>query len=273
VKKIIKLHNRIGWRRIGEEIVTFNCNNQNIVIWNNTASELWELLMNKKNVDEMVNYLVNGYSIDSITAFQDTNNFLQECYDLGFITYKNGNPNTSTDDVHLKENGENILLAIEMRAIEKLIPFAITFETTYACNEECIHCYMDRGIPSLKFPKIKSILKEISEAGCLFITFTGGEFFARKDALKIIEYANELNFVIDILSNGTLINAEIANYLKNNSVRRVQISLYGSTDKTHDGITGLQNSFKQTIAGVKSLRKAGIKVEIAFPLMKQNFSE
>jgi len=269
VSTLIKINPRIGWRNIGNEVVLFNCSNQQIVVWNKTASELWAEISRGVTKDYLVNLIDKKYTHDTEKAQRDVICFLEEAAEMGFIDFKKSTQIPEKDF----QNGENALLYIEMKAIKRLIPFAVTFETTYSCNENCIHCYMDKNLPNLRFLEIQRILKEISDAGCLFVTFTGGEFFSRKDAINILECANEFHFAIDILSNGTLINENIVDTITKCSVRRVQISLYGATAKTHDSITRLPGSFNKTIKGIKFLRDAGIKVEIAFPMMKLNFHE
>ncbi|HNS33758.1 MAG TPA: PqqD family peptide modification chaperone [bacterium] len=261
---------RVGWRYIDSEIVAFNCENQQIVIWNETASLLWEKIAAGMDFNDLIEFLTNKYSLSNKRAKRDIITFLQEANSCGFIDYNNKELKIENQN---DKDGENILLTIEMKAIENLIPFAVTFETTYVCNEKCIHCYIDHNQLSLSLSEIRHILNEIAAAGCLFVSFTGGEFFTRNDAMEIVEYASKLHFVIDILSNGTLITKSIADKLALHPVRRVQISLYGATPETHDLITNLTGSFKNTLNGINFLTKAGIKVEIAFPLMGINFHE
>lgn len=264
---------RVGWRYIDSEIVAFNCGSQQIAIWNETASLLWEKMDAGVDFNDLVEFLASEYSIGKKRAKKDVVAFFQEAGSCGFINYADRGSRTEKLENQDDENGENVLLAIEMKAIENLIPFAVTFETTYACNEKCVHCYMDRNRPSLSLSEVKRILDEIAAAGCLFVSLTGGEFFARSGALEIVEHASKLHFVIDILSNGTLITENKANVLARYPVRRVQISLYGATPETHDSITRLSGSFRKTLNGIDFLTKAGIKVEIAFPLMGINFHE
>jgi len=264
---------RVGWRYIDSKIAAFNCENQQIVIWNETASFLWKKMNEGTEFNGLVESLANKYSIDKKSVRQDIITFFQEANSCGFINSADSELKTEKLRNQDGKEGENVLLAIEMKAIKKLIPFAITFETTYACNERCIHCYVDRNRSSLSLDEIKRILDEIATVGCLFVSFTGGEFFARSDALKIVEYASKLHFVIDILSNGTLITENKADLLTCYPVRRVQVSLYGATPKTHELITHLTGSFRKTLEGINFLTKVGIKVEIAFPLMKINFHE
>lgn len=271
MKKSYEINPRVGWRCIDDEIVAFNCDNQQIIIWNETASELWKMLYDGASRGHLIDWIINEYSIATELAESDVNRFLNEAGSMNFIMADNFLSDNLAD--HDFDGGENVLLAIEMKAIDKLIPFAVTFETTYTCNEWCIHCFMERNLPSLEFSKIKIILDGLANEGCLFLSLTGGEFFTRRDAVEIIEYASGLHFVIDILSNGTLITRDLAEKLSCRPVRRLQISLYGATPETHDAITKLPGSFEKTVAGIRLLRGAGVKVEVAFPLMNQNFNE
>jgi AdoMet-dependent heme synthase len=271
-KKIV-INHRVGWRSIDGGIVLFNCDNQQIMILNETASNLWEKLAICSDVDALVEFLINEYDISKDIASRDVSSFIDEISSQGFVGSANAEGCFETTESQNDSEGENVLLAIEMQAIEKLIPFAITFETTFKCNEHCVHCYMSGQEDELDLNQIKSILDQMAMAGCLFVSFTGGEFFSRKDACDIIEHAGKMHFVIDILSNGTLIDKRTANFLAKYPVRRVQLSLYGATPQTHDGITRVTGSHTKTLSAIRFLKNAEIKIEIAFPLMDCNFHE
>ena len=269
----ILIGDRIGWRSIVGEVVTFNCNTQDVVIWNSTASFLLELIAEGCDARGLEESLARRYSINLEDAKKGVASFLlDEVSSFGIIGESAMSVQKDAVDI-TSEDGEHVLLDIEMRAIEHLVPMAVTFETTYACNEHCIHCYMDRGLKSLSFDQIGRILGELAESECLFLSLTGGEFLARKDASEIVKLAGDLHFVIDILSNGTLVSEDLAELFRSQPVRRFQISLYGASAGVHDSITGLQGSFSRTLHGIKLLREAGVKVEIAYPLMGANFHE
>lgn len=262
---------RVGWRKIGDEVVAFNCVNQLIVVWNGTASELWELMAEEKTLEELEQHLIDNYEVNRSDAKRDISIFLNEMSQFGFCD--DLELSATPTPIATQKDGVNALLAVEMSAIEKQIPFAITFETAYSCNLRCVHCYMERELPAISMDEFCRVLREIAEAGCLFLSFTGGEFFTRKDWPEILERASQLHFAIDILSNGTLINQEIVQVLIGKPVRRLQISLYGATSETHDTITRVPGSFNAVINAINLLVDAGIKVEISCPLMNINFHE
>lgn len=268
----VKTAKRIGWRSVNDSAVLFNCQTQEIRILNETGTATWESLAEGQSLDECAALLCEEFGAEAGDARVDTYEFVSELQSAGFL---DGDPHFAVNEGAKtgEQEGENVLLELEMMAIESMTPFAVTFEVTYSCNEHCIHCYMERGKRALPLARIKSILDELAERGCLFVSFTGGEFFMRKDALEIIEYAAKKRFVIDILSNAALVTPAIAKRLASYPVRRVQVSLYGSNASTHDRVTRVPGSFDNTIQGIKSLRNAGVKVEIALPLMSVNFDE
>jgi radical SAM protein with 4Fe4S-binding SPASM domain len=159
------------------------------------------------------------------------------------------------------------------KSFQKLIPLSCVFELTYRCNLSCVHCYIVRRKKrELETDVILKILKELKNQGCLFLTFSGGEIFLRRDFFKIARYAKKLNFAIRLFTNGTLIDRKIADKIKNLKPLSVEISCYGFKE-THEKITRQKKSFSKTIKAVKLLKNRGIKVFVKSVLLKQNVHE
>src|SRR5690242_4271075 len=100
------------------------------------------------------------------------------------------------------------------------IPSEASIEVTHRCPLACAHCYNNlpmndpearRG--ELTYEEHCRILDEITEAGCLWLLYTGGEIFARRDFLDIYSYAKRKGLLITLFTNGTLITPQIADYL------------------------------------------------------------
>lgn len=158
---------------------------------------------------------------------------------------------------------------------EKRIPVACTFELNKNCNLDCVHCYIDeksRASRPLQTPEIKNILKQLAKAGTLYLVFTGGEIFLRKDILELCAYARRLKFDLRLFTNATLITPGISKKLAAAGVSAVEISLYGKRE-THEKITRVQGSFDRTIAAIKALVKDKVKVVIKCALIKQNIQD
>lgn len=86
---------------------------------------------------------------------------------------------------------------------------AIAFvEITNLCNLTCEHCYAWSGPKrraEIKTQEILDLLDTFDEMGVLQVFLTGGEVFAHRDALQIIQHARGKSFSTQIFTNGTLI--------------------------------------------------------------------
>ena len=271
----IKTKEIVGWREIDGKIILFNPRQQEMAILNEAASFFWKNTSQWTDLSNLSEKLVIEYGISYEQAKRDIVNFVKEIFWLDVLEISNSRKWWFKQSKHQAEiKDENLLLKLEKLAMKKTIPFSVTFELTQRCNEECIHCYMPKEkVDELTTQEVKNILIDLVKEKCIFISFTGGEIFTRPDLFEIIDFASKQKFVIDLLSNGTLINDEITDFLKTQIIRRVQISLYASKPKIHDRITRREGSFKKTLEAIDLLTKRNIKVEIAFPIMKLNFDE
>lgn len=157
------------------------------------------------------------------------------------------------------------------RSVEQHFPLSIHFDITYRCNERCIHCYLDHGDHGeLTTAEIRGVLEQLADTGTLFLTFSGGEIFLRKDLFDLLACARRLHFDLSLKSNALLVTAERAARLKELGVRRMQISIYSADPVVHDAITKVRGSFEHSIRAIKFLKAQGLQVKIACPLMKQN---
>ncbi|UCG54887.1 MAG: radical SAM protein, partial [Dehalococcoidia bacterium] len=92
--------------------------------------------------------------------------------------------------------------AIYTYTAREAIPLNVLFELTYRCNVHCSHCYVvDRSGVELSFNEIASILRQLADDGCLFLTLTGGEVLLRNDFLEIARYARGLGFALKVFTN------------------------------------------------------------------------
>lgn len=166
-----------------------------------------------------------------------------------------------------KSDAQQILFK---KAVKKLIPLHCLFEITYRCNLDCIHCYIVKNRKrEMNKKQIFNILEQLRDAGCLYLTFSGGEPLMREDFFEISGYVRRLNFALRLFTNGTLINEKVADKIKNLYPVSVEISLYGFKD-THEKITQVKGSFEKTVKAIEMLRQRGVKVFVKAILMRQN---
>lgn len=159
------------------------------------------------------------------------------------------------------------------RTVRRRRPLSVHFDLTYRCNERCVHCYLDhQDYGELTTIECANVLEQIARAGALFLTFSGGEIFLRKDLEEILCTARRLQFDISLKTNALLITRERAEMLQRYGVRRVQISIYSNDPAIHDAITKVRGSLARSVASIPLLQKHGIQVKLACPLMKQNLT-
>jgi radical SAM protein with 4Fe4S-binding SPASM domain len=117
------------------------------------------------------------------------------------------------------------------------------------------------------------ILDEITEAGCLWLLYTGGEIFVRKDFLNIYTYAKQKGLIITLFTNGTLITPKVADYLAKWSPFSIEITLYGRKKETYEEITGISGSFERCMKGIHLLIERGLPMKLKTMAVKINRHE
>jgi len=148
-------------------------------------------------------------------------------------------------------------------------------ELTYGCNLKCVHCYnpTHEAKNELSTEQIYRILDGLAAQGCLWIGFTGGELFTRRDVFEIFRYAKSLGFVISILTNATLITPERADQIRALNPYWVDVSIYGATAETYEQVTQVPGSFAKFVKGVDLLQNRGIPMFLKLVLMTLNAHE
>lgn len=153
--------------------------------------------------------------------------------------------------------------------------YAVLFELTAKCNFNCVHCYLQNchEIDVLTTEDIKNILDVLCEKGILFLTLTGGEILVRKDFVEIYLYAKRKGFLVELFTNGYLLNDEIISVLSCYPPLLVSISIYGSNNDTYKKITGLSNAYDRVVGNCKKLKDAGIRTALKSPILSYSVNE
>lgn len=150
------------------------------------------------------------------------------------------------------------------------------FEITPRCNFRCVHCYVgsDRKLSdALSYGDVIRVLDILHDNGILFLTFSGGDPLIRRDFKDIYIYAKKKGFMVDILTNATMLTEDLVEMLKEYPPILVDISIYGTSNETYEKITGVKNGFDLLMKSVSLLKKAGIRFALKGILMRDNYSE
>jgi len=162
----------------------------------------------------------------------------------------------------------------------------LQWHVTERCNLRCAHCYQEGSFhDELPFDSLLDVLGQYLELlrawrkrsrNCMprgHITVTGGEPFVRRDFLDLLDVFNSYRreFSFAILTNGSLIDADLAKRLRSLRPAFVQVSIEGSRI-THDGIRGPGN-FDRTVESIELLTRNRIRSLISFTAHRANFRE
>ncbi len=159
----------------------------------------------------------------------------------------------------------------------------LQWHLTEKCNLRCSHCYQDSYCDDgLGFPAILEILDQFR---CLVlhfrklnnsnvkghITLTGGEPLVKKSLPVLIEEITKQGdlFTFAILSNGSLIDQNIAHWLGKMKPHYVQVSMDGN-QHIHDAMRGVGN-FEKTRQAIILLKKSNIRVMVSFTANQTNY--
>ncbi len=73
--------------------------------------------------------------------------------------------------------------------------------------------------------------------------------------------------------NGTMITAENAAKMRESGIKRISISLDGSTRESHDKFRGVIGAFDGALNGIKFAKEAGIEFQINTTITKTNLDQ
>jgi len=166
----------------------------------------------------------------------------------------------------------NVWNQLVSKGIEDFDPSQVKIEINHTCNLRCSHCYIDSSNKTrLSADNLARLFDELLDMNCLLIALTGGEPLLHPELHRIIEEISGRGFVLELLTNGCLIDPPLARFFRLNNVRKVQVSLYGHQPSVHDSVTWVPGSFERTVQGIRYLKEAGLQVGLACSLIKSNY--
>lgn len=170
--------------------------------------------------------------------------------------------------------------AIHQRLMGKRTPMEVSIEVTRRCPLECLHCYNNLPMgdqaarkSELSLEEHVRLLDELVAAGCLWILYTGGEIFGRKDFPEIYKEAKKRGFLVTLFTNGTLITPKIADLLADYRPFAIEITLYGATRETYEALTQIPGSFDRCTRGIGLLKERDLPLKLKTVPTKVNRHE
>jgi heme d1 biosynthesis radical SAM protein NirJ len=144
------------------------------------------------------------------------------------------------------------------------------------CNLTCKHCYSISG--DVDFPgelttaEVLHVMDDLKGFGVPVLILSGGEPLMRRDLFAISARAKGLGFYVGLSTNGTMIDSALADRIRDTGYDYVGVSLDG-IGATHDRFRGKPGAYEAALAGLRHLRRRGVKVGVRFTMTQDNAAE
>ena len=156
-------------------------------------------------------------------------------------------------------------------------PINGSLELLPLCNMNCDMCYVrlsraemeERGRLHTADEWIR-LGEEMAQAGVLFLLLTGGEPLLFPDFRRLYLDLRQRGMILTINTNGTMLDAEWADFFGENKPRRINITLYGADDKAYEMLCHYPGGFEKALNAVKLLRERDVDVKINGSVTKEN---
>ena len=155
-------------------------------------------------------------------------------------------------------------------------PICLTWELTYACNLQCVHCLSSSGQRDereLSTEEAKKILDDLRDLQVFYINIGGGEPMVRRDFFELLEYSVANGIGVKFSTNGAFIDEEKAQRLAAMDYLDIQISLDGVDAATNDAVRG-EGSYDMAIRAMENLKAANFgQFKISVVVTRHNVSQ
>jgi len=156
------------------------------------------------------------------------------------------------------------------------LPVSMVYEPTAKCNLNCKMCFFNKELTyktkDMPLPDLKNSFGKFSK-NIKRVVLTGGECFVRPDIFKILDFFKKEGIMMHLTTNGTLINEENINKIKNNkNITHVGISIDG-LGSLHNTIRRSTDAFGKAVNAIKILKQNKIPVNIVCVILKDNLDQ
>lgn len=169
---------------------------------------------------------------------------------------------------------------LHRKSAERRVPLAAMLELTSRCNLRCVHCYLgpqevqqQARAAEMTTGEVCGVIDQLADAGCLYLTITGGDPMMRRDFVDVYRHARERGLLVSVFCDGILVHERVLDVFRELPPRRVEISLYGATAETYERVTRVTGSFAGAMRGIRQLMDHGIRVGLKTVLMTINQHE
>ena len=147
----------------------------------------------------------------------------------------------------------------------------VVWNCTPACNLACSHCYAAHSGEQkmLSTEQALAVIDDLAAFQVPVLLFSGGEPFARPDIRTLAAYAKSKGLRVTFSTNGTLIDYDCADWIRDLGVAYVGISIDG-TEAVHDTFRRRPGAYREALAAIRRLRDRDVKVGLRVTMTRDN---
>jgi radical SAM protein with 4Fe4S-binding SPASM domain len=166
---------------------------------------------------------------------------------------------------------------IALRAIRRF-PRVVIWEITTACNFRCLHCELSAGArrgDELSTDEALSVCDALADLGCEQCNVSGGEPLLRKDWPQICQRLATRGIRVSLISNGSLIDADLVSRAADHGVTGFALSLDGLR-ATHDRVRvwhGGDSAFDAVVAAARHVKQAKLALAVITHISRWNLDQ
>ena len=245
----LRTNNRIIFREEEDVGILFNPDNGRINVLNDTGKFIWSHLGGEMTREEIIENLLAEFddSADG-TVGADFDTFVKDLGQSGFLENYFG-----TSD----------------------LPESVCLGITSKCNLNCKHC-LNRNLPGsgpdMTTEKLLDVIDQMGKGGTKSLSIFGGEPLCHPDFKRIVEHINKYSIAISLNTNASLIDKQMAQWLKARKISGAVISFDGSSAAIMDGMRGA-GAFRRSLDGIEAMRAEGISILLSVTLTKLNYKD
>lgn len=151
--------------------------------------------------------------------------------------------------------------------------------TTFLCNSKCImcscseYCNTEKEKQRLTPEEYEKLAAELDDIGCVSVNITGGEALVRKDIDAVIKAFNPSNKIVNLITNGILLDKEKIKYYASLGIDSIVVSLESTNAEENDRIRGYNGHFTKVMDIISWTSEFNMKLGISLTIGDFNFDK
>ena len=171
----------------------------------------------------------------------------------------------------------SVELSLLQHAHRNGIPINGSLELLPLCNMDCSMCYIRLSREAMEqvghlrtIDEWLMLARQMRSAGVLFLLLTGGEPLLYPNFQDLYLELKKLGIILTVNTNGTLIDKTWAQFFGAHKPRRINISLYGSDNRTYKTLCHYPDGYDKVMNAIHLLRENNVDVKINCSAVQTN---